>query len=547
MKRSRAKSLVAVLLLAAVAACSGGGETPNAGPIPAAPAGGHAKAQSSILERIVGVGDSLTAGYQSNGFFGEAGVTNPFYPPHPIPPGQENGWWADLVEQASGLPLDTAIAQMYDPATSPLPLIKAPGLNDQLVPTADFPFGELKSGNTCTDNGGFNQAGYFLKGLSRVRLNPTSTKIRDVGVPGMTLHEANVLHQPQTTSCEPLPGTAGLISAVVTDESSVFWPVLGNFVSLGANLTQVNAAASRHPTLATVWLGANDVLKYMGSGGRFVGGDRTPGQVSSDLDATISTLQRAGARVILANLPNVLETGYFQRVDIPRSHRDCKIHTYASCLLALLGIPASVVTDLADEFHLATPHGCVPATETEPCGYLTLSGTVEVLQYFSTYGEPPNLDCATPAPHCKAVSGSGLGGNYITPAFAGKVQALNDAVNEGIEDAATSSHVPLVDIMAIFHGIYSGDPANPYFRAAASINPGVCCALGYLAGIFSFDGLHPSNTGYALLAYDFIKTINQAYGTHIPEIDFVAAYKGTRCSNKRYCFPDPYAPPNYVL
>jgi hypothetical protein len=25
-----------------------------------------------------------------------------------------------------------------------------------------------------------------------------------------------------------------------------------------------------------------------------------------------------------------------------------------------------------------------------------------------------------------------------------------------------------------------------------------------------------------------------------------AVYDGTRCSNKRYCFPDPYAPPNDI-
>ena len=58
----------------------------------------------------------------------------------------------------------------------------------------------------------------------------------------------------------------------------------------------------------------------------------------------------------------------------------------------------------------------------------------------------------------------------------------------------------------------------------------------------SFDGIHPSNTGYALIAYEFIDTINKAYGAHIPQVDVTAVYNGSRCSNKHYCYKDPYAP-----
>ena len=377
-------------------------------------------------------------------------------------------------------------------------------------------------------------------------MNPTSTTIRNVGVPGITLHEANVIHQPQSSTCSPLPGIPGLLSDVVAEESGTFWPVLRNFTNLGPHLTEVNAAASRHPTLATIWLGANDVLKYMGSGGRFVGGDRNPGQAESDVRAAIGTLQHAGARVVVANLPNILETGFFQRVAIPKHLAECKIATYAYCMLAQQGFLANVVTQLARRYHLATPQGCEPTSLSKPCGYLTLPGVVEVISYHSMTGQIPDLDCAKPSPHCKGVPGSGLGMNYITPEFAGKVQALNNAVNTGIDDAARSSRVPLVNITAIFDGLASGDPSNPYFAEAASINPRKCCTLGFLYGILSFDGLHPSNTGYALIAYDFIKTINKAYGAQIPEVDVQAVYDGTRCSNKRYCFPDPYAPPNDI-
>ncbi|MFY9632627.1 MAG: SGNH/GDSL hydrolase family protein [Candidatus Cybelea sp.] len=540
------RKILALIALAGLSACGGGSASAPFAPPPNQP---HQRpGPNSILSSIVGVGDSLTAGEQANGVLGQAGVFATINSQKfPVPQGQENGFWADLYEQAASKPIDSAVAEMYDPATSPLPLVRGPGIYNQIIPFVSvlFPFQSQKSGDVCTIDGGFNNAGYSLKGSTRVRLDPDSTSIRDVGIPGITLHEANVLNQPQSNTCKPLAGIPGLLNMVVADESETFWPVLRGFANI-PNLTEVNAAASKHPTLATVWLGANDVLKYMGSGGRFVGGDKNAAQAESDLRETIGTLQRAGAHVVAANLPNILEVGYFQRVTNPQSFKQCAIRTYAWCLLNL-GISAQkkLVTEIANTYHLSTPNGCVPASVMKPCGYLTLQGVVEIIQYAQLNKNAlPNLDCAVPKPNCKPVSGSGLGTYYITPAFAGRIQTLNDAINQGLDAAASASHVPLVDIQTVFHGFASGNPSNRYYKLATSIEPGVCCGLGFPYGLLSFDGLHPSNTGYALTANEFITTINKAYGTHIPEIDVKAVYKGTRCSNPKYCYPDPYAPPN---
>jgi lysophospholipase L1-like esterase len=553
MRFSQIKQSIAMLALTALAACGGRSAGTNA----MLPPGAAPRPDTgSILSRIVGVGDSLTAGYQADGFLGQTGVRDPLFPSRQIPPNQENGWWALLYEQASGSSLETAIADMYDAAKGPLPLIKGPGLDNQIVPQNNLrqPFGQFKGADPCKYAGGFNQDGFGFRASARVRIDPTATTVRDFGIPGLTLHEAITIHQPQTSTCLPLPGIPGLLSDVVNEESGTFWPVLRNFTKLGGHLTEVNAAASLHPTLATVWLGANDVLKYMGSGGRFVGGDRTAGQAESDVRATVTTLQRAGAHVVVANLPSIVETGFFQRVGTPTHRDDCRIRTYAYCFIVdVAGLPTNAVQYFAKKYHLETPNGCVPASTSKPCGYLTLPGVIEIIQYYFKYYNYADLDCAVPAPHCKSVAGNGLGMNYITPEFAGRVQALNNVVNQGIDEAATASNVPLVNISEVFHGLASGDPSNKYFHLASSINPGVCCTLGYIhqtqssyltasGGILSFDGIHPSNTGYALIAYVFIGVINEAYGTHIPQVDVTAAYNGTRCSNKKYCFKDPYAP-----
>lgn len=547
MDLSRVKNSLSLVTLCAIAACGGGGAAGGSIPI------GHSvsPSQQSILTRIVGVGDSLTAGYQADGFLGKPGVKNPLYPGTSIPPTQESGWWALLVEQAAGSNLASAIATMFDPAKSPLPLVTGPGLDNQIVPSYGgfAPFGQFKT-DPCKYDQSFNQAGFGERASARVRWNPNASTIRNFGIPGLTLHEAITIHQPQTETCSPLPGIPGLLSDVVNEESGTYWPVLRNFTNVD-RLTEVRAAASVHPTLATVWLGANDVLKYMGSGGRFVGGDRNASQAEGDLRTTIATLKSAGAKVVVANLPAILETGYFQNVTTPaHPHQQCKVQSYAYCLLNLAGI-GTFVPSIAKQYGLNTPGGCVPASLDKPCGYLTLPGTLLIANTYALYGYVPNLDCAKPTPHCKPVKGSGLGANYITPGFAARIQSLNNAINQGIDNAASAAGVPLVDVSAIFHGLASGNPSNPYFHLAASINPGVCCTLGYLyqtpgsassltGGILSFDGIHPSNSGYALIAYAFIATINKAYGTNIPQVDLTAVYDGSRC--QKYCYPDPYAP-----
>ncbi|MGA8535215.1 MAG: SGNH/GDSL hydrolase family protein [Candidatus Tumulicola sp.] len=534
------KRTLALASLIAMAACGGGGSgsvVPNNG-------GGQSGGGSPLLARIVGVGDSLTAGYQADGILGQTGVADPLFPGLTIPPTQEQGYWADVDEQASGVPVSTAINQMFDPSVSPLPLIAGPGLNNQIVPALPpAPFGFEKPGNACADDGGFNAAGYLLGGSSRVRMNPSSTVIRNVSVPGITLHEANTLAAPQSNTCKTLPGIRGLLAQVVDGESSTYWPVLRNWSYMGQGLTMVNAAARLKPTLALVWLGANDVLKYMGSGGLFHGGDLTVAQASGDVRQTIYTLNHAGAHVVVANLPNILETPYFQRVTVPReSSNACEIQTYVVCLLSEdygYQLATRLTDGIAKAYNLATPSGCAPTSLSQPCGYLTLQGTLQVLSYYNEHGKLPDLDNGHP--------GSGLGTYYITPTFAAKVQSVNNTINSGIGTAAQRTSTPLVDVQAIFAGIASGNPSNPYFAVASHINKGICCTLAYEGGLVSFDGLHPSNTGYALLASAFIAAINQAYGAKIPQINIRAAYNGTRCSNPDYCYPDPYAPPNILV
>jgi hypothetical protein len=59
----------------------------------------------------------------------------------------------------------------------------------------------------------------------------------------------------------------------------------------------------------------------------------------------------------------------------------------------------------------------------------------------------------------------------------------------------------------------------------------VCCSLAFGGGFFSLDGLHPSNTGYAVIADLWIATLDAKLGLSIPQVNIPAIYA-----------TDPYAP-----
>lgn len=517
---------LALVAAASLAAC-GGGRSNSTPSVPAPPS------SSTVLNNIVGVGDSLTAGYQSNGFFGgpPGSVANPLATGLPVaalgvPPGQESGWWAQFYMQAKGV----TYTQMADPTASVLPLIGAPGLDNQIVPanpalTGGVPFGQLPSRTDCDS---FDQAAYSkTTALSTVRENPNAT-VHDLGVPGLTLHEAVTLYQPPSPTCVALTGAPASIVGLqqLLSEGGAFYPVLGGFAGAGQpGFSQLSAATSLHPTLATVWLGANDLLHYTFAGGAFAGEDSTLAQVQADMTTIITSLQRSGADVVVANLPDILKTPHFSSVNPAPTAQQCQLQTYLVCELQLIGFSAAAASAttnaVAQQYGLGTT------------GYLTLSGVLTLAGELQK-GAPINLDPQGP--------GTGLGRNYLTPTFATSVQNLNDTLNSGIAAATTATKVPMVDIHTIFNDIASANVSDPLAALAlGGINPPVCCSLTFGGGLVSFDGLHPSNTGYALIALAFINATNTAYGTSIPPIDPKAVHNGTVGVTNQIPFHDPYA------
>ncbi len=102
----------------------------------------------------------------------------------------------------------------------------------------------------------------------------------------------------------------------------------------------------------------------------------------------------------------------------------------------------------------------------------------------------------------------------LTAANAKKIRAAVDAYNGIIEEEAERKGAALVDIHRL---------ANQIRKRGISANRQVLTSE-FLGGIFSLDGVHPTNTGYAVIANKFIEALNHEFDTGIPfvSIDQIA-------------------------
>lgn len=479
--------------MAAVSGCnSGGGNTPVPGPS-LGPSNGLTQ------QNLVAIGDSLTFGEQGNGDLGVV-TTSPVsaLPGNLVPPTQTNGFFALMYAQANGVTLNPAIgvwntdAQLGS-ATSPLPLIGAPGLGAEFVVSTQGA-GFAATHSSCD---GFNQAGYGSNTWPSTRVHP-SGPIADLGVPGITMHEALSMTGPLTgpptgPNCGfvPIPNdpTSGGLQSLVNSESNLFYPVLGQFKGVVPNPTLLNDALYLKPQTTTVWLGANDLLKFIFSHGASPATD-SPTQFASDLTQIITSLEHGGSKVLVANLPDILGNPGAGEIPVPQFFPDTKI----SADLQALGVPGAAADPI---------QAYVQATYTKgPGGFLTETGFFSVVQQFAaTHTVTPVLDPSGP--------GSGAGGAYIDAAFAAQAIALNAGYNQAIAQVAAGTGATLVDVNSTFKSL-----------AANGVTLSATCKLTFQfgGGLVSYDGLHPSNTGYALVANLFIGTAGAALGMSIPPL-----------------------------
>jgi lysophospholipase L1-like esterase len=255
--------------------------------------------------------------------------------------------------------------------------------------------------------------------------------------------------------------------------------------------TALQQAVARRPEFVTLWIGNNDALGAVTQGRAIEGETLTPvPQFRSRYEQIIATLQNAGAPIVAANLPDPTSIPFV--TTIPPVVTD--------------PVTRQPVLVNGQPVPLIGPNGSLASN-----AYVLLSASSLLAQGI---GIPKQLGGqGTPLPDQVILDADEVGA----------IQDHINAYNAIINDVCGSAGIPVLDVNAFFKSV----AANGLDIA------GVHLSSSYLVGgIFSYDGIHPTDLGYAILANQWIQKINETQNASVPLVD-LGPYLGVASSTAR--------------
>ncbi len=250
-----------------------------------------------------------------------------------------------------------------------------------------------------------------------------------------------------------------------TAEEQITTLVLGE-PSLALNLSrsQLDWANALAPTTVFVWIGNNDALIA-----DFTGMPSSMTSVSAftaSYTQLIQSLQQnTTAHLVIANIPDVTSVPYLTPAPVVIAEVAAQTKLPPATVGALLGIQAG---DLVNPTGLAEIPNVLAGKQKglDDAGVLTAAEVVLVQQQVAQY-------------------------------------------NQVIAQEAQAANATLVDVNALFAKLPTG----------AIVVNGVPITNQFLGGAIGLDGIHPTNTGYAILANFFIDTMNASFKSSVPDVD----------------------------
>lgn len=259
----------------------------------------------------------------------------------------------------------------------------------------------------------------------------------------------------------------------------------------GTNTTAYLDFVTAKPfTFFSMWLGNNDILGYATTGGASLADAPTPKATFAALyNLAASRMTASGAKGVVATIPDILSTPFFNTVTLP-------------VLLATVQASAPTVTTL----YVKTGAGATRAATTQDHFVLTLS-SAGVIGVPNGAGLPYGLHPGNP------IESKWL----LDPEEAAIVNDYVDAYNITIKSVAAAKGLAVVDAYALLKSYGAGRVVNGATVSAAFIT----------GNLFSLDGIHLTPLGYSIVANEFIRAINDKYGSSIPIVD-VTKYGGVK-------------------
>jgi phospholipase/lecithinase/hemolysin len=395
-RRSLAVSLTATVALSGLVSCSSGGSSSTATTTPIA--GGN-------FTTTVFLGDSLTAGYQSDSLLDTAEV---------------HGWAPVVAAQANFPIVQALIAYPGAPAVLQLEALGPPPTITQAA------------------------------GTTTGRTNPTA-QVTDLAVPGAFLNDvANTI-----PLANPTTGQQQITQLVLG------FPGLG----YGQDDSQSTFAIKANPTTIFLWIGNNDALVADLTG--MPASMTSVADFTSQYTALIKELtSKTKAHLVIGNIPDVTLVPYLQPAALILG--ECSAAT---------GFPTATLSAL---------FGIVPGDFVTPEGLAEISAILAGTQKTT-------------------LSDAGV----LTATEAVTVQAQVVSFNSVIAAQAKATGATLVDIHALFDTVAAQGLTIGGYTGTAS----------FLGGFFSLDGIHPTNTGYAVIANAFIDAMNVDFKSAIADVN----------------------------
>jgi lysophospholipase L1-like esterase len=308
--------------------------------------------------------------------------------------------------------------------------------------------------------------------LRLISLNPPAT----APAPGQTTGRDDFTAQPTDLA---VPGhtlkdalSTGPVLVPTTGQQQITQLVLGYpQFGFGTARSQVDEAIALQPTTIFVWIGNNDALVADFTG--------MPASMTSTADFTTqyalltTKLASTGANLVFLNIPDVTAVPYLTPAAIVLAQVSAQTGEPVAVLSHILGIQAG--------------------------DYVNPTGLAEI---------PVILNAVLSGHAAGPIDDAG----FLSAAEVTTAQATVQAYNATIAAQASSVGATVVDINALFAQVKANGVTINGFPATAN----------YLGGLFSLDGIHPTNTAYALVANKVIDTLNTSIHTSITDANVSA-------------------------
>lgn len=336
-----------------------------------------------------------------------------------------------------------------------------------------------------SDGSGKRQLGYAMSCDSVYSLSPLATA-GDLGIFASNIYSTQGPFQNLgVPGCKAVHFT--LAGYGDPTSASGFNPYYARFAS-STTASLLEDALANQPTFFTYWLGSNDVLFYglggaEGSTDGFGTYDMTPKSTfESVINGTFTALDNAGAKGVVANVPDITSVPYFTTIPWNGLYLDS---TNAAFLTLITGQSFSA----GYNGFLINDDG---VTRKMVAGELLLLNTPQ-----------DSIRCAFWG------SAKPITGNYvITQNELTVINARIADFNQILSDRAAEHGFAYCDMNAYLKQFTSGIVYDGVRFDARFVQ----------GGAFSLDGIHPNPKGYAMCANNFIKTINSFYGSSLPPV-----------------------------